>query len=139
MTSALTQPDLAEIDSTILEKFDTAYTNFSRLGGLLRVKIPELVTFHNVLHTVWHDYYPNDQIDSIKAIVPQFKAKAASLNTIQWPDVLAGDADRLNQKVKDLQQSVEYLESACQGDNAETIKKATEAVHEGYATINRML
>lgn len=113
LQSALAQPDLAQIDSTIMEKFDTVHINFSRLGGLLRVKIPELVAFHDVLHTVWHDYYPNDQIDSIKVSVAQFKEKAAALNAIQWPEILAGDVELLNQKVKDLQQAVDNLEAVC--------------------------
>ena len=139
LSSALTQPDLAEIDSTILEKFDSTYKNFARLGGLLRVKIPELVSFHKALYRLWHDYYPNDQIDSIKAIVPQFKEKAEALNAIKWPDVLAGDADKLNQKVKDLQQSVDNLEAACQGDDAEAILKASEVLHVRYVAVNRML
>ena len=137
LKTALTQPDLAQIDSTILEKFDTAHKNFGRLGGLLRLKIPELVSFHDVLYTLWHDYYSNDQIDSIKAIVPQFKEKAAALNAIQWPDVLAGDADKLNEKIKDLQQSVDDLEAACQGDDAEAIMKASEVLHEKYVAVNR--
>ncbi len=139
LTSALTQPDLAAIDSTILAKFNTFQTNFARLGGSLKVKIPELISFHDVLHTLWHDYYPNDQIDSIKTLVPEFKEKSTALNAIQWPDVLAGDVDQLNQKVKDLQQSVDELEAACQGDDAEAIKKASEAVHEKYVAVNRML
>jgi uncharacterized protein YukE len=139
LTSALTQPELAAIDSSLLEKFKTVNTNFARLGGSLKVKIPELISFHDVLHTLWHDYYPNDQIDSIKTLVPEFKEKSTALNAIQWPDVLAGDADQLNQKIKDLQQSVEDLEAACQGDDAEAIKKASEIVHEKYAAINKML
>jgi ABC-type transporter Mla subunit MlaD len=139
LTSALTEPELTEIDSTILNKFTTVQTNFSQLGASLRVKIPELVSFHDVLHIVWHDYYPNDQIDSIKAIVPQFKEKAAALNNIQWPDVLSGDAAMLSQKVKNLQKAVDDLEAACQGGDVEAIKKATEAVHENYAAVNKML
>ncbi|MCI0493793.1 hypothetical protein L0Z72_02210, partial [candidate division KSB1 bacterium] len=139
LTSALTQPELAAIDSSLLEKFKTVNTNFARLGGSLKVKIPELISFHDVLHTLWHDYYPNDQIDSIITLVPEFKEKSAALNAIQWPEVLAGDADLLNQKVKDLQQSVDDLEAACQGDDAEAIKKASEALHEKYVAVNRML
>jgi ABC-type transporter Mla subunit MlaD len=139
LTSALIEPELTEIDSTLLNKFTTVQTNFSQLGASLRVKISELVSFHDVLQTVWHDYYPNDQIDSIKAILPQIKEKAAALNNIQWPDVLSGDATILTQKVKNLQKAVDNLEAACQGGDVEAIKKATEAVHEKYVTVNRML
>lgn len=139
LTSALIEPELTEIDSTILNKFTTVQTNFSQLGASLRMKIPELVSFHDVLHIVWHDYYPNDQIDSIKAILPQFKEKAAALNNIQWPAVLSGDATMLTQKVKDLQKAVDDLEAACQGGDVEAINKATEAVHEKYVAVNQML
>lgn len=139
LTAVLAQPELAEVDSSVLEMFKNLNTNFARLGGSLKVKIPELISFHDVLHTLWHDYYPNDQIDSIKTLVPEFKDKSAALNTIQWPDVVAGDVDQLNQKVKDLQQSVDELANACQGEDAEAIKKASEAVHEKYVAVNRML
>lgn len=139
LTVALARPELAAIDSSVLEKFKTLNTNFARLGGSLKVKIPELISFHDALHTLWHDYYPNDQIDSIKAIVPLFNEKSAALNGIQWPNVLAGDTVELNQKVKELQQSVADLEAACQRDDSEAIKKASEAMHEKYAAINRML
>ena len=139
LTTAIMLPELTEIDSTIIKKFDALRTNFSRLGGSLKVKIPELVAFHDVLHTVWHDYYPNDQIDSIKAIVPQFQEKAAALNSIQWPAVLAGETEQLNQKIKELQQAVDELEAICQGDDVEAIKKATSAMHDAYRNINRML
>jgi hypothetical protein len=139
LTSALIEPELAEIDSTILNKFSTLHANFGKLGVLLRVKIPELVSFHDVLRTVWHDYYPNDHIDSIKAILPQFKEKATALNNIQWPDVLSADATILTQKVNDLRKAIDDLEAACQGEDAEAIKKATEAVHENYVAVNRML
>lgn len=138
LTTAIMLPELTEIDSTIIKKFDALRTNFSRLGGSLKVEIPELVSFHDVLHTVWHDYYP-DQIDSIKAMVPQFKEKAAALNSIQWPAVLAGETEQLNEKVKELQQAVDELEAACQGDDVEAIKKATSATHDAYRNINRML
>jgi len=138
LTTAIMLPELTAIDSTIIKKFDALRTNFSRLGGSLKVKIPELVSFHDVLHTVWHDYYP-DQIDSIKAMAPQFQEKAAALNSIQWPAVLAGETEQLNQKVKELQQAVDELEAICQGDDVEAIKKATSAMHDAYRNVNRML
>jgi len=63
--------------------------NFARLGGLLRFKIPELIDFHdNVLHDVWHEAYPNNDIAAIKASVPAFQEKAAALANVQWPEAL---------------------------------------------------
>jgi hypothetical protein len=139
LTSAITQPELAEIDTTILTQFAAVRTNFAKLGSLLRVKIPELSAFHDVLYVAWHDYYANDAIDSIKAIVPQFKEKAAALDNVQWPGALQDDLDAIKMKVKDLQQSVADLEAACQGDDTEAIKKAVEVLHEKYIAVNRML
>ena len=46
------------------------------------MKIAELSAFHDVLYVAWHDYYANDAIDSIKAIVPQFKEKAAAITPV---------------------------------------------------------
>ena len=139
LTSAITQPELAEIDTTILNQFTTVRTNFAKLGSLLRVKIPELSAFHDVLYVAWHDYYANDAIDSTKAIVPQFKEKAAALDNVQWPGALQDNLDAIKMKVKDLQQSVADLEAACQGDDTEAIKKTVEVLHEKYIAVNRML
>ncbi len=139
LSMALLQPELTQIDSTVLKGFDAVRTNFAKLGSLLRVKIPELITFHDVLYKVWHDYYPNDAIDSIKAIVPEFKEEAATLDKIQWPDVLNDQIETLKEQVKALQIAVDKLEAACQGEDTEAIKKATADVHENYRAINMML
>jgi len=139
LSAALTNPELSEIDSTVLTNFSTVRINFARLGGLLRVEIPQLVSFHDVLHGVWHDAYPSDDFIAIKAAVPAFKEEAAALDNIEWPPVLSDQVDVLKEKVKELLQAVNDLEAACQMDDTEAIKKATEEVHEKYATINSML
>jgi len=138
-SSLLSRPETSEIDSVCLAGFEAMHNNFARLGAMLRVKIPELTAYHTVLHKVWHDYYPNDDIEGIKASIPAFKEKAAAFENIQWPQVLADQVPMLKAKVKELQQALADLEAACQGDDAEAIKKATAAMHEKYASIKRML
>ncbi|MDZ7265156.1 MAG: hypothetical protein ONB16_11255 [candidate division KSB1 bacterium] len=140
LSSTLGNPELASIDTTVLNQYATVRINFARLGSLLRFKIPELVSFHDdVLHDVWHEAYPNDDIAAIKAAVPAFKAKAAALNNVQWPEALGYQIEAIKGKVADLQKAVNTLETACQGDDADAIKKATEDVHSLYEQIARML
>ncbi len=140
LSVALANPELTAIDSTVLDGYAAVRTNFARLGGLLRFKIPELISFHDdVLHDVWHEAYPNDDIAAIKAAVPAFKEKAAALNHVQWPAALGDQIETIKGKVVELQHAVDELDAACQGQDAEAIKKATEEVHSLYETIARML
>lgn len=140
LSMLLDNPSLAAIDSTVLKGYQSVRMNFSRLGGLLRFRIPELVSFHDeVLHEIWHEAYPNNDIAAIKAAVPAFKEKAAALSNIQWPNALGADLNKIKAKVVDLQNAVNALDLACQGDDAEAIKKATEEVHSLYESIARAL
>lgn len=140
LSMQLDNASLTAIDSTVLKSYQSVRMNFSRLGGLLRFKIPELVSFHDeVLHEIWHEAYPNDDIAAIKAAVPAFKQKAEALSNIQWPAALGAQVEEIKAKVVDLQKAVNALELACQGDDAEAIKKATEEVHSLYEKIARML
>lgn len=140
LSTALENPDLTAIDSTVLNQYTTVRINFARLGGLLRFKIPELISFHDdVLHEIWHEAYPNDDIAAIKAAVPAFKEKAAALTNVQWPEALGDQIEAIKDKVTALQDAVNELENACQGNDTKAIKKATENIHSLYETIARML
>lgn len=140
LSTVLANPELAAIDSTVLNSFTSVRVNFARLGGLLRFKIPELIAFHDdVLHEIWHEAYPNDDIAAIKAAVPAFKEKAAALNKVQWPEALGDQTEAIKEKVAALQNAVNDLDIACQGNDSEAIKKATEEVHSLYEKIARML
>lgn len=140
LSTTLANPDMTAIDSTMLDSYTKVRINFARLGGMLRFKIPELVAFHDmVLHDVWHEAYPNDDFAAIRAAVPDFKAKAAALDNVQWPEALGDQIEVIKGKVIALQNAVSELETACQGNDNEAIKKATEEVHSLYEVIARML
>ncbi len=140
LSTALTSPEITSIDSTVLNSYTAVRMNFSRLGGLLRFKIPELISFHDdVLHDIWHEAYPNNDIAAIKAAVPAFKEKAAALANVQWPEALGDQTEVIKGKVTELQNAVNELEAACQSDDPEAIKKATEDVHSLYEKMAKML
>jgi len=140
LSMTLDNPSLATIDCTVINGYRQVRMNFSRLGGLLRFRIPELVSFHDeVLHEIWHEAYPNNDIAAIKAAVPAFKEKAAALTNVQWPAALGDQIEVIKGQVVELQNAVSALEAACQSGDTEAIKKATENVHSRYEKIARML
>jgi hypothetical protein len=140
LSTTLKNPELTAIDSNVLDQYTAVRINFARLGSLLRFKIPELIDFHdNVLHDVWHEAYPNSDIAAIKAAVPAFKEKAAALTSVQWPEALGDQIEAIKGKVTALQNTVSELETACEANDSEAIKKSTEDVHSLYETIARML
>ncbi len=140
LSMLLDNPSLTAIDTVVLNSYRSVRMNFSRLGGLLRFKIPALVSFHDeVLHEIWHEAYPNNDIAAIKAAVPTFKEKAEALSNVQWPEALGAQVDEIKAKVAELQNAVNDLELACQGDDVEAIKQATDKVHSLYERIVRML
>lgn len=140
LSMLLDNPSLTAIDTVVLNSYRSVRMNFSRLGGLLRFKIPELISFHDeVLHDIWHEAFPNNDIAAIKAAVPAFKEKAEALSNIQWPEALGAQVDEIKAKVVELQNAVTDLELACQGDDVEAIKQATDKVHSLYERIARML
>jgi hypothetical protein len=105
--------------------------------------VKELDAFHVVLYTIWHKYYPEYKIDSIKKIVPILAQKkdtllALKLKFRQETEKTKAKAEAFDKAKGELGTAVDELVKVLATNDKDKIKKAIEKVHTKYQATEKV-
>ncbi|NWG12654.1 MAG: hypothetical protein HXY20_03870 [Acidobacteria bacterium] len=121
------QTEANAIDAAIKTAFDTVHVAYRNLNGALTSLEDLLDAFHDLLHPLWHDAYPNKDAAAIKTATPRLKVRAKLiLSSAQSTDKPKAPG------AKNLLDAVTTLEEAVAAKDDLAILEALRMVHEAY-------
>jgi hypothetical protein len=114
-------------DESMKSAFDKVHTGYRELNSSLTTLDDLLDAFHDTIHPLWHDSYPNKDATAIKKEIPRLKVRARLiLRTAEASD---------KTKVKganSLLEAVTLLEEAGAADDDLAVLEALRLVHDAY-------
>lgn len=102
-------------------------------------RVPELDDFHEVMHPIWHDAYPNKDYDALKKYVDEVNEKAKAVYSAQLPGINREKQLKWNDGVMKFQAAVEEYNKTAQSDDNEGLLKAAENLHTNYEMLVRII
>jgi hypothetical protein len=115
--TAQTQVDPAEIASTV----------------------PELTSFHEIIFPMWHNAYPAQDYDALKALVPKIKSSMASINKAELPGILREKETVWKTRLDELNNSARNYYTAAEKNDDKALLAAAEELHAGYEKMVRAI
>lgn len=114
------------------------YTSFSQTQDTVW-RVPELDDFHDVMHPIWHDAYPNKDFEALKKYVDEVNEKAKAVYSAQLPGINREKQLKWNEGVIKFQAAVEEFNKTAQADDNEGLLKAAENLHTNYEMLVRII
>ena len=101
-------------------------------------EVPELVEFHEVIHKIWHDAWPNKNIAMLKDLLPGVEEGISNVVSARLPGILRGKKEAWEEGIAKLKAAgVEYKAAAETEDDAR-LMDAAEALHDRFAVLMRL-
>ncbi len=102
-------------------------------------RVPELDDFHEVMHPIWHDAYPNKDYDALKKYADEVNEKAKAVYSAQLPGIQREKQLKWNEGIMQFQAAVEDYNKYAASDDKEALLKAAENLHTKYEMLVRIL
>jgi len=101
--------------------------------------VPALTKFHEIIYTIWHDYYPNKNYDGLKKALPDVEKLAQGVYDSKLPGILRDKSKTWNDAVAALKDRVkEYRDAVNSGDKAKMLT-AAEDLHSQFERMVRII
>lgn len=101
--------------------------------------VPELDAFHDLIHAIWHDAYPEKDIAALKGFVPQLNEHMDALNKAELPPTLKDREAEWNKQRSELDAAVENYTKAAAGEDADLLLSATEKLHDQFRLMRQLV
>ena len=101
--------------------------------------VPELDAFHDVIHPMWHDAYPEKDIAALKGFVPQLIEHMEALNKAELPVALKDKETEWKKQLLELNTAVKEYEKAAASGDAQSLLSAAEELHNQYRLMRQLI
>ena len=105
----------------------------------ITAEVPELDAMHELIRPIWHDAYPNQDFDAIRAAVQQFEPLLAAVDSVELPGILRHKQDGWDAGKVVLMSAFDGMKEAVENDDNTALLSHTEALHVGYEQLVRMI
>lgn len=118
----------------IVKAFSKMHDDYRSLAQSMLLPEDLLETFHDVLQPVWHEAYPNKDIEAIKKSLPSMKVRAKLIVQIAGKT----NSEEFLEAAKALLDSVTTVGEAIDAGDNEAALKAVELLHDAYHTLTEV-
>jgi hypothetical protein len=127
----------------LLEAAEKLHSQYEKMVRITKPMVKELDAFHVILYTIWHKYYPEYKIDSIKTIMPTLVERKDTLMNVklkfrQETEKTKAKAEAFTKAKGELGSAVDELVKVLATDDKNKIKKAIEKVHTKYQATEKV-
>jgi hypothetical protein len=102
-------------------------------------RVEPLDRFHEVIFPMWHDAWPNRNIDKLRALLPDVKEGIAAIAAAELPGILREKKSGWERGVADLKAAGEEYARAAAGNDPQPLLAAAEKLHARYEALTRVL
>ncbi|MHC9538674.1 MAG: hypothetical protein AB9903_04075 [Vulcanimicrobiota bacterium] len=101
--------------------------------------VPALMKFHEVIYTIWHDYYPNKNFEGLKKALPDVEKLAKGVYDASLPGILRDKSKAWNEAVAALKERVKEYRDAVTLYDKEKMLTAAENLHSQFERMVRII
>ena len=98
----------------------------------LTAEVPALSNFHEVIMPLWHDAWPNKDLELMRKLMPQLKEHVATLQQAELPGILRDKREKWDAGVTEVATQTTTLETALTANQQQPALDAAEALHAGF-------
>jgi hypothetical protein len=102
-------------------------------------RVPELDAFHEVIHKMWHDAYPEKDYELLKQLLPDVEKGISKVAAAELPGILRGKRTVWEEGVKELQTAGSDYAAAIASNDGEKMLNAAEILHTRFAMLMRSI
>ncbi len=102
-------------------------------------RVPELEAFHEVIHKIWHDAYPEKDIALLGQLLPDVEKGIATVAAAKLPGILREKKDVWDEGVQKLQSAGSEYKAALASKDEARMLAATEVLHSRFAGLMRAI
>jgi hypothetical protein len=102
-------------------------------------RVPELDAFHEVIHKMWHDAYPEKDFELLKQLLPDVEKGIAEVASAKLPGILRGKKTVWEEGVKNLQSAGSDYAAAMASNDGAKMLNAAEMLHTRFAMLMRSI
>lgn len=104
----------------------------------VQASVPELTALHDVVAPLWHDAWPNKNVDLVKQLLPDLRKGVNALASATLPGILRDKADAWKSGIAALETATAACEKAAATD-AQGMFHAVEKVHAEFEGLVRVV
>jgi hypothetical protein len=98
----------------------------------LKTSVPALDAMHEVIMPLWHEAWPNKDVKTMAAMVPEIEKHMAAISKAELPGILRDKQGAWAAGVTDLKATVAAYKAAAAAGNDDALLKAAEKLHSQY-------
>ena len=102
-------------------------------------KVPELSEFHEVIYRIWHEAWPNKDVATLSALLPEVEAGAAKVEKAVLPGILRDKKPQWDANVGKLGKIVADYREAVSKKDSQKILDAAETLHAQFEALVRTI
>lgn len=95
-------------------------------------KFVEMSDFHEVLYKIWHEQYPEDDWQGVRATAPELAARMKLLAEAEIPEVFKYRSADIIKARDTLGKVVADIDQAAKADDDQKLKTAVKELHDAY-------
>lgn len=95
-------------------------------------EVPELTKFHPVIYKMWHNAWPNKDVEMLKALLPEVQRRGESVCKATLPGILREKRGQWAIAVDTLDSIIRDYQKAVKEDDAQALLDAAERLHMQY-------
>ena len=102
-------------------------------------RVPELEAFHEVIHQIWHEAYPEKDTALLQQLLPEVEEGVSKVAAAQLPGILRDKKDVWEEGIEKLQSAgLEYRAALASKDESRMLE-AAEVLHSRFAGLMRAI
>ena len=101
-------------------------------------EVPELVEFHEVIHKIWHDAWPNKNITMLKDLLPKVENGISNVVSAHFPGILREKKEAWEEGIEKLKVAGAEYKAAAEAFDDARMMNAAEILHERFAALMRL-
>lgn len=102
-------------------------------------RVPELEAFHEVIHQIWHEAYPEKDMALMQQLLPEVEEGISKVAAAQLPGILREKRGVWEEGVKNLQSAGSEYRAALASKDEARMLKAAEVLHSRFAFLMRSI
>ncbi len=105
----------------------------------LKSQVPALIAFHEVIFPLWHEAWPNKNVQMMKDLLPRVRLGVAEIRKAVLPGILRDRQPAWNDGVSALEEAAKRYETAAAGTEEKPLLDAVEELHSRFERLVRVV
>ena len=105
----------------------------------LRSEVPALTDYHDVIHPLWHDAWPNGDLAMVGTLLPEAKRNQDALEKAVLPGILRDKQEAWQTGVASMRAALTEVEKGLAAGDQQATLDAVERLHAAYERLVRLI